>query len=97
MSISQMNLETKDNLETKFNRPFNTEKNIFDDWNHQNQLENVVVYHHEQNKKKLESRSRENEFGDKKIIWRQTLIVHKRRKYFFEGWNHLDLLDIIPV
>ena len=50
-----------------------------------------------QNKKKLINISQDNEFGDKKIIWRQALMVHKRPKYFFEGWNHLDLLDIIPV
>ena len=30
-----------------------TQKNIFDDWDHQYQLENVVVYHHERNKKSL--------------------------------------------
>ena len=40
----------KNNLETKFNRPSKTEKKI-DDWNHQYQLENVAVYHNEQNKK----------------------------------------------
>ena len=50
-----------------------------------------------QNKKKLINKSQDNEFGDKKLIWRQAFIGHKRRKYFFEGWNHLDLLDIIPV
>ena len=33
--------------------------------------------------KKLINISQDNEFGDKKIIWRQALIVHKRRKYFF--------------
>ena len=56
-----------------------------------------MVYHNEQNKKELMSKSRENEFGDEKIIWRQAFKGHLRRKYFSEGWNHLDLLDITPV
>jgi hypothetical protein len=38
----------------------------------------------------------DNEFGDRKIIWRQAFIGHKRRIYFFEGWNHQDLLENIP-
>ena len=42
-----------------------------------------MVYHNEQNEKKLMSKSRENEFGDEKIIWRQPLIGYKRLKYFF--------------
>ena len=53
-------------METKFNRPFKTEKLFFEHWNHEYQLENVVVYHNEQNQFKLLSESRENEFGDKK-------------------------------
>ena len=43
-----------------------------------------MVYHNEQNEKKLMSKSRENGFGDEKIIWRQSLIGYKRLKYFFE-------------
>ena len=49
-----------------------------------------------QNEKERMSIRQNNEFGDKKLIWRQAFIGHKRHKYFFEGWNHLDLLDIIP-
>ena len=43
-----------------------------------------MVYHDEQNKKKLVSKSRENEFGDEKIIWRQSLIGYKSLKYFWD-------------
>ena len=36
-----------------------------------------------QNKKKLINESQDNEFGDKKIIWRQTLKGYRTLKYFF--------------
>ena len=73
----------KNNLETgpKWAK-FGPEK-FFDEWNHQYQLEIIAVYHNMQNKKKLINKSQDNEFGDKKLIWRQAFIGHKRRKYFF--------------
>ena len=32
-----------------------------------------------------------------KKIWGQLFIAHKDANIIFEGWNLLDLLDIIPV
>ena len=92
-----MNLETKV-IWTQFKNGLNLDlKNFFGDWNLHYQQEIIVVYQNVQNEKKLINKSQYNEFGDKKIIWRQVLIVPKRCKYFLEGWNLLDLLDIIPV
>ena len=97
IKVNILNLETK-LIWTHVKNGLNLDlKKFFDDWNLHCHQEIIAVYQNMQNKKKLINISQDNEFGDKKIIWRQALIVHKRRKYFFEGWNHLDLLDIIPV
>ena len=80
-----MNLETKV-IWTHVKNGLNLDlKKFFGDWNLQYQQEIIVVYQNMQNKKKLINKSQDIEFGDKKIIWRQVLIVHKRRKYFFWG------------
>ena len=73
----------KNNLETGPKWAQFGPKKIFNDKNHRYQLEIIVVYHNLQNEKKLLSLSQDIEFGDKKIIWRQVFIGHKRRKYFF--------------
>ena len=78
-----MNLETKI-IWRQVQNGLNLDlKNFFDDWNHQYQLEIIVVYHNMQNEKKLLSKSQDIEFGDKKLIWRQAFVGHKRHKYFF--------------
>ena len=78
-----MNLETKNNLETGPKWAQFGPENFFDDRNHQYQLEIIVVDHDMQNEKKLMSIRQITEFRDKKLIWRQAFIGHKRRKYFF--------------
>ena len=70
----------KNNLETGPKWAQFGPENFFND---QYQLEIIVVDHNMQNETKLMSIRQDNDFGDKKLIWRQAFIGHKRRKYFF--------------
>ena len=63
-------------------------KIFFDDWNHQYQLEIIVVYHYMQNKKKLTSKSQENEFGDKNNLETCPKMAQLDLKNFFDDRNH---------
>ena len=71
-----MNLEAKVIWKRVKNGLNSDLKKFFGNWNLQYQQEIIVVYQNVQNKKKLINKTQDNEFGDRKIIWRQALIVH---------------------
>ena len=72
-------------------------KIFFDDWNHQYQLEIIVVYHYMQNKKKLTSKSQENEFGDKNNLETSLNWAQIWPWNFFQPQDHHYQLDIMFV
>ena len=66
MSISQENeFGDKNNLEISLKRAL-FGADFFDIWNQPNRFEILTVYHDMQYQKKLMTKTRENEFGNKK-------------------------------